>query len=436
MASGQRESMWRHVCSLLGAAPTADPADAQLLARYVAEHDDASFAELVRRHGPLIHGVCRRVLTNPCDAEDAFQATLLILTHKAASIQKGDSIASWLHNVALRVAIRLRRNVVRRKEQALPADLAQAERDEVSWREIQLLLDKELARLPERFRQPLILCYLEGKTRDEAASELGWSLSTFRGRLERGRERLRCRLERRGLTLSAALLATLAARHADAALPPTLTASAQAAGLATEVMRTMFLGKVKTAAFWCLAVLFLSAGVGATVYRCVAVEPQTPTGNVALPTATKLPTPPEQDGLVKDCQAHLDSFSWTIKLMPLDKDRLPPNHLRNICLHVKAYHADPTPGSAEAQITKEQAAKIAEVLAKDNFFRESRADSGRLPRQPKGSYAMMFASYGQEGPTQTVHRLRVLDWDANLVKRLEAIRQYVDGDAAKALDTM
>jgi RNA polymerase sigma factor (sigma-70 family) len=438
MASGRLESTWRHVCSLLGAASAVDTPDSHLLARYVAQRDDAAFAELVRRYSPLVHGVCRRVLTNPHDAEDAFQATFLILSHKAASIHKGDSLASWLHNVALRAAFRLRRNVVRRKEQTLPADTPQAERDDVSWREVQQLLDEELARLPERFRRPLILCYLEGRTRDEAAEELGWSLSTFRGRLERGRERLRRRLERRGLTLSAALLATLAARHADAALATTLTASAKAAALATEVMRTMFLAKVKSTALWCVAVLFLSVAVGAPMYRYVAAQSGASTQTAEPPKTVIPPTPPEEDGLVKDYLAHLDHFEWTLQLVPQDKAQPDKRYpLLIIQLHVVARRVDPAKSdAADAQITKEQAAKIIDVLAKDNFFRESSADPGRLPRQPKGSYAMMFASYGQEGPPQTVYRLRVLDWDANLVKRLEAIRQCVDGDAAKALDTM
>src|SRR5437762_1546099 len=118
MANG-RTTTWRHIRSLLGATPAAGTTDAHLLQRYLADRDESAFAELVRRHGPMVHGVCRRVLTNAHDAEDAFQATFLILSRNAASVRKGDALSCWLHGTALRVAVRLRQNVLRRKEQAL-----------------------------------------------------------------------------------------------------------------------------------------------------------------------------------------------------------------------------------------------------------------------------------------------------------------------------
>ena len=219
MASGHLETTWHHICSLLGSVSAADTADAHLLARFVAEHDDAAFAELVRRHGAMVHGVCRRVLTNAHDAEDARAA-------------RGGRKSQGLH-------------------------------------------------------------------------------------------------------------------------------------------------------------------------------------------------------------AHLDTFEWTLKLMPQDKDQLPPGQLLTVSLHVKAYRVDPTKGFAEARITKEQAAKIIDVLAKDNFFRESVADHSRLPAVPEGPYALMCMNHDQKNQqTQDVQRVtacRVLERDANLVKRLQAIRQCVDGEAAQMI---
>jgi RNA polymerase sigma factor (sigma-70 family) len=314
MAGGRLETTWRQVRELFGDRAAREAADAHLLASFVARGDQTAFAELVRRHGPMVRGVCRRVLPNPHDAEDACQAALLVLSHKAASIRGGDSLAGWLHRVALHAALRLRRNLARRTDRApLPSEVAQAERDDVSWREVRGLVDEELARLPERFRQPLILCYLEGRTRDEAAEELGWALSTFRGRLERGRDRLRRRLERRGVTLSAALLATLAARHAEAALP-TINASSRAATLAAEVMRSMFLSKVKAAALGCLAVLLLCVTAGAAAYRSVAAEPA-PRPETAAPAEApkedKPPAPPGQQLVFVRSVQDLDKL-WVV----------------------------------------------------------------------------------------------------------------------------
>ncbi len=297
MANGMKIT-WGYIHSLLSAASAAGISDAALLQRYIEGRDESAFTELVRRHGPMVRGVCRRVLPSPQDAEDAFQATFLVLMNKAAAIRKRGSLACWLHGVALRVAVRLLRNNQHRHVQPLPPEgVPQPERDEVSWREVKRLVDEELARLPERYRMPLILCYLEGKTREEAAAELGWRLPAFRGRLERGRQRLRLRLERRGLALSAALLATLTAPSAEAAIPTTIStaASSQVATLATEVMRTMMLIKLKMAGLCCLAVLSVGIGVTATGYRMVQVEAGPPPEAAGPPQAPPVQRPDRQD---------------------------------------------------------------------------------------------------------------------------------------------
>src|SRR5262249_8005060 len=145
-----------------------------------------------------------RRLHHEQDAEDAFQATFLTLARKAATIRKQDSVGSWLHGVAVHLALQAKTAAARR-QLFEKQTLARSSRDplaEISLREAQTVLDEEMARLPEKYRAPLVLCYLEGTTRDEAAQQLGWSLGTLKRRLEQGREMLRGRLARRGLTLS------------------------------------------------------------------------------------------------------------------------------------------------------------------------------------------------------------------------------------------
>jgi RNA polymerase sigma factor (sigma-70 family) len=244
--------------------------DGELLDRFAAHGDQAAFTALVERHGPMVLGLCRRVLGDAHDAEDACQAAFLVLARKAASIRKKDTLASWLHGVAYHVASNLRRGRARRRAHQGPhRDAIQADpAGEVTWREVRAALDEELARLPERYRVPLVLCYLEGRTRDEAAQVLGWSEGAFRGRLERGREVLRARLIRRGFGLSAALLAGALGREAvSASLPPTLvgptvraasgfavgraaagSVPAEVASLAEGVLQAMFLNKLRAGA--------------------------------------------------------------------------------------------------------------------------------------------------------------------------------------------
>ena len=178
----------------LAAGPATDAApDQQLLDRFVTGQEEDAFTALVRRHGPMVLGVCYRLLRDTHDAEDAFQATFLVLARKAASIQKRDSVGSWPHGVALRVAGKARVESVRRsrRERLRPAPALAATGDAITWGELRSVLDEELGRLPSSWRAPLILCYLEGQTQDEAARRLGWSKSTLRRRLERGRGLLR-----------------------------------------------------------------------------------------------------------------------------------------------------------------------------------------------------------------------------------------------------
>lgn len=178
--------------------------DDVLIRRFAATRDEAAFAELVRRHGSLVLGVARRVLGDHHAAEDVLQATFLLLARKAAQIQWRRSIAPWLHTAAYRIA----RTARRRRRHAEPLEESQAITQTeplrpLLWDEVRAAIDEELAKLPERLRSPLVLCYLQGRTRDEAARSLGWTLATLKRRLERGRKILNVRLTRRGLALSA-----------------------------------------------------------------------------------------------------------------------------------------------------------------------------------------------------------------------------------------
>src|SRR3954469_5766612 len=186
----------------------APRSDRELLQRFAAGGEEAAFTMLVRRHGPLVLGVCRRVLQQEQDAEDAFQATFLILARKAAAPGWKESIVNWLYRVAHRVAVRARRQATRRlaRERRPAADRRPDDPlAEVTLREAQAVLDDELNRLPEKLRAPLVLCCLGGCTRDEAAQQLGWSVATLKRRLEDGRALLGLRLSRRGLTIPAVL---------------------------------------------------------------------------------------------------------------------------------------------------------------------------------------------------------------------------------------
>jgi RNA polymerase sigma factor (sigma-70 family) len=238
MADLQATVLLRHLRQLVTADSSGPLPDRHLLQRFARDGDEAAFAALLRRHGPMVLGVCRRVLHHQHDAEDAFQATFFVLARKAGSIRRQDSLSSWLYQVAYRTAVKARaaaaqRLTAERGEGTMqPADpLA-----EVTWRELRGVLDEELHRLPDRYSAPLVLCYLQGQTQDQAARHLGWTKSTFRRRLEVGRQRLRLRLARRGVTLCAAFSATL------------LTEAAAPAAVPAGLMQTTLQGATQVAA--------------------------------------------------------------------------------------------------------------------------------------------------------------------------------------------
>jgi len=266
-----------------------DLTDRQLLERFAREEDEAAFAVLVRRHAGLVLGACRSVLQHQQDAEDAFQATFLVLARKAGSVSWQESVAGWLFETARHMAFKIRTHAARRglhevaMEHVPPVDDVAS----LGWGELRSILDEELSRLPEKYRAALVLCHMEGKSRSEAARELGWKEGAVKIRLERGRDLLRVRLTRRGLALSTGLLGTmLGTRALSAAVPTRLMestvkaatcyaagkeaaaglVSAQAAALAKGGFEAMAFSKSKMVALT-LAALLISAGTGISLHR-------------------------------------------------------------------------------------------------------------------------------------------------------------------------
>jgi RNA polymerase sigma factor (sigma-70 family) len=282
MATPSPAGILRYIRHLVRADGGGEHSDGQLLGRFVTRRDEAAFAALLARHGPLVLGVCRQVLRNPHDAEDAFQATFLVLARKAAAIHRYESLAAWLYRVALNIARSARTSTARRRAHEREAALMPhpVRADDGLSPEWQPLLHEEVNRLPAKYRVPVVLCYLEGKTHDETAQQLGWPLGTVKGRLARARDLLRGRLVRRGVTLLPAGLGLLSRGAAEAAVPDALAASTARAALAgggsapvvtlvEGVLRAMFLTRVKMVVLVGLAVAALGSG-GMLAYRAFA----------------------------------------------------------------------------------------------------------------------------------------------------------------------
>jgi RNA polymerase sigma factor (sigma-70 family) len=293
--------------------------DGQLLDYYVAQRDEAAFTALVRRHGPMVLGVCQRLLHDPHEAEDAFQATFIVLLRKAGSIARRELLGNWLYGVAYRVALKMRGAATRRL-----ARTGQAEEDmataattrEPGWDDLCPVLDEEVHRLPPKYRTAVVLCYLEGKTNEEAAQQLHCPVNTVKSRLARARDRLRQQLARRGIPFSATGLAAILGQDAgSAALPAPLvdslgrTAAALAAGTAAAetlsptvltvvegVLKTMALNKLKMALVVILTIGLLGGSAWVLLPHAGAQAPVPPAPTATEPAAT---APPATDGAQK-----------------------------------------------------------------------------------------------------------------------------------------
>jgi len=329
------------------------PQDGNLLASFVATRDEAAFAALVHRHGHMVFGVCQRVLHHTQDAEDAFQATFLVLARKAGSVLNRASVSSWLYRVAFRTALDAKAARLRRQQREIQVEnmpqSAVEPNDLLDWRP---LLDKELEGLPEKYREVVILCDLQGLSRKEAARLLGLAEGTLSSRLARARRILASKLARYGLSISGGALATALSAKAGSAVPVTLTCSTvraallvaggQWAGVSTPVailmqgvIKAMFLKKLKIA----VAFILVAVALGASSLTYRAAEPSS--------TAAAKPT------------SELDALRKENELLRLN--------LLVVLEKVRAQEAElvAVRGKAEAAIAEEARRTLVKVRARD-----------------------------------------------------------------------
>src|SRR5262245_61638145 len=315
-----------HVVRAL-AVDLPDLSDSQLLCRYISDGDADASAALARRHGPMVRGVCRRILRNDHDAEDAFQATFLVLVRKAKTIKPRAVVGNWLYGVAYHTAVRARAIAAKRRGREIDATEGvepSVAADDREFADLLPLLDRKLNALPDKYRAPIVLCDLEGRTRKEAAQQLGWPEGTVAGRLARGRALLARRLGKMLGTLTAALATEASARVPLPLVEATLRAasmyasmcaagsaaaviSGPVAALTEGVVNAMIVAKLKTVAVVLALVVVAGAGTGGLLFRtqaadtqvggnalAPAIEPQAPNTPAAQPKESNTAPPRSQ----------------------------------------------------------------------------------------------------------------------------------------------
>ncbi|MGE3804799.1 MAG: sigma-70 family RNA polymerase sigma factor [Gemmataceae bacterium] len=386
-------NVFRHLRQLLAGA-AADESDGQLLERFATRHEEEAFAALMQRHAPMVLNVCRRLLVRDQDVEDAFQATFLVLARRAASLERRASVGGWLHAVAFQTSLKARFLSARRhsREQPLMTEPTQHSDPAAGWDDLRPVLDEELNKLPDKYRAPIVLCYLEGKSNEEAARQLCWPTGTVKGRLARARNLLRDRLGRRGVALSAAALATLLETHAaSAAVPAGLVdttlrsallfaagaeVSAGSVSTLTEgVLKNMFVTKMKVAAV--LAVLVVGVvGLAAWGYHHLALSGVATTATV-VPDEEKPKITPDplatrdmgKSGLVVQVKPMVTRLAaddplqvalhFTTPEGPITPKEFPGNFLRFRTLESLTFKFTTPKGVVELQGTGISALKIA-----------------------------------------------------------------------------
>ncbi len=283
------------------------PSDGQLLESFLARREEIAFEALLRRHGPMVLGVCQRVLRNVHDAEDAFQATFLVLARKASSVMPREMVGSWLYGVAYRTAMKARTmNAKRRTKERLAGEMSRS--DSSADEELLEQLDHELNRLPEKYRIPVVLCELQGKSRKEVARTLDIPEGTLSWRLAQARKLLAKRLSRKEQVLPLAALAVgLSPTLRASTLKTALTAGAvpaQVLALTEGVIKAMLLTKLKITV--CVATLAIVAGIGATglTYRATAEEPKQVENKIlSIKSAETRPVSDDLDALRLEIEA-------------------------------------------------------------------------------------------------------------------------------------
>jgi RNA polymerase sigma factor (sigma-70 family) len=333
MATAQPDILLRYIRKLRAAYTSEQLSDRELLRRFAESKDQAAFEILIHRHGPMVLRLCRRILPQVQDAEDVFQATFFVLARQAASRHWQESVGNWLYGVAYRLAQGAKREAARRSRhecrvghQTTPDPVS-----EITLREPLLQLDEELNHLPEKHRAAMVLCYLEGKTRDEAAKQLGWSLGTLKRRLEEGRKHMHDRLVRRGVTFTSALAAASLAQGegpGTALMKSALTAakasatqkaatgivSKKVAALAERALRTMLLTKLKMAVAMLLAAGVLTAGSGLLTWRGRSEPQPSLAGQGAQPSQKETDLQPAKDLLGDDLPLGALARMGTVRL--------------------------------------------------------------------------------------------------------------------------
>ena len=326
MENSGRHAAIQELGTLLTDGAIGTLSDGQLLDRFVERRESSTFEAIVQRYGPLVWGVCRHVLRDHHDAEDAFQATFLVLARKAASVMPREKLGNWLYGVAVQTAMKARSTREKRRvrerqvrERVETEAVPDEHLNELLWR-----LDREVTRLPEKYRLPIVLCELEGKTHRQAAEQLGWPVGTVSGRLSRARSLLARPVvsPRHGRSRSGRWESCWLMMWRRAGVPPELVRStAQAASLSTagtatagvvsarvaaltgEVLKTMLLNKLKLATAMLLVALALAAGGTSLTYRAHATEPaeqtkdaekSTEQSNAAEVVQEEIPPPDEQ----------------------------------------------------------------------------------------------------------------------------------------------
>jgi RNA polymerase sigma factor (sigma-70 family) len=394
-----------------------DLSDSQLLHRFLTARDGAdqdAFSALVERHGPMVLGVCREVLGNPHDAQDAFQATFLVMARKASSVKNADSLASWLHGVALRVAARARSEAARRRthERRFATLQVQERAAEASQPEPCPELHEELARLPRRYREPVVLCYLEGLTSEQAAVRIGCPAGTVWSRLSRARQRLRRSLVRRGVALPAAALAVGLTSPAQATPPAVLFdatvraalgfarrrategafSSRSAIKLATGVLHAMTISKMKTV---CAAAVVCALALGGAQTLTLG-QFRGPRESQEAPAAQ-----PDADDTYTTLNRSVDKLEGALDETARRNAEMRKN-LQDIRARLKTLSADPRQGDATRAATR-----FADALKERTAQTVSRL-AGALKRfRPQRSRA--------EGERNQVYMLDLVAGETNLV---------------------
>jgi len=386
MATVQMDTAIRHLCQTVLRKDWADRTDAQLLTSFIDQKEEAAFDAIVRRHGPMVFGVCRRVVGNHHDAEDAFQATFLVLARKASSVRPREKLVNWLHGVALRTAVKAKATISKRRgreKQVTEMPEPQAAQQD-QWHDLQPLLDQELNGLPENYRMPILLCDLEGKTIKEATKQLGWPQGTLAGRLARGRKLLARRLANRGVVLSAGSLVSVVSQNvASAGVPTALMSSTVkaaamiAAGQATVagvvpakvailtegVIKAMLLSKLKTATVGLLLAALFTGAAGAIYQSQAAAQQKEGPKNK---TTANAPAPQDVPPTAADLDRFLN-YAVTAEVMEAGKDKTETLvHFPKMTLEpgqrCPPLHIDKTPQSLLAKVVDDEKIKIGPIF--------------------------------------------------------------------------